>query len=281
MIFTRKRHQSPRLDPRGLDSAKWNPSPRRALSGTFSAQPVSFGLLLVAVVSLWYLVARIGVFPSYMLPKPEDVFQALVTHRSLLLDDAYYTASNAAPGLALAFVTAFVVSVAVVHSAFVRNMTLPFIVGLEAMPKLAFAPLLVVWFGIGVTPKIVLACSIAFFPIVINLMRGLSNVDPDIIAFTRVTKASWLKTLFYVRLPNSLIPLFDGLRIALPGAIIGAVLGEFIASDRGLGHRALVSNAALKLDMVFAALIVLAILSIGGFLLIRLAERKLIVWRSD
>lgn len=233
----------------------------------------------VGFLAVWQGAVSLTRIPDYMLPTPSQVLLAFRTHYSTLLFDSYTTGVHAALGLAMAVVFAFILAVWFVHFRLLREITLPLIGAIEAVPKIALAPFVILWLGIGSTPKIVIAASIAFFPILVNLTRGLYDVDPNILAMTKLWKASWWRVLLYVRLPHSGKPFFDGLRIAVPGALIGALLAEFIASDSGLGYRILISSANLHVDLAFAALFCIAAMSFLGSQLIVLLERWLPVWR--
>jgi NitT/TauT family transport system permease protein len=240
---------------------------------------VRVGLVVIGLLACWQLIVMLFDVPLYLLPTPLHVLAAFREYYALLLSDSLITGAHAALGLILAMILAFVLAVGFVHSQLLQAIMLPIISSVEAIPKVAFAPLLVLWLGIGSAPKVAIAASIAFFPLVINLTRGFRDIDPDILSMIRVWQAPWWRVLLYVRLPNSLGSFFDGLRIAAPNSLIGAILAEFIASDRGLGHRVLTANASLHVDVALAAIICIAAIAVMSSQLIAIAERRLLVWQ--
>ena len=180
----------------------------------------------------------------------------------------------------IGFFAAICVAALIVRSHFARDVLMPLIIALEAMPKIAFAPLLVLWLGLGPEPKVLLAASIAFFPLVINLWRGLKDINDDIAEYGRLVRLSEWQMLIHIRMRHSVGHVFDGLRIAIPGAMVGAVLGEFIVSNSGLGYRLLISNAHLKLDMTFACLFLIGTISLSAYLVVNISEHLLVPWKK-
>jgi NitT/TauT family transport system permease protein len=213
------------------------------------------------------------------MPAPSEVARAFVLYHSTLLGDTLATMRIALAGLGAAVAVAALLAILILHVKFLQSIVFPFIIFLEAMPKIALAPLFILWFGIGSESKIVLAALLAFFPVTINLTRGMQNVDSSLLDVFQVLNASRWKTLRFIRFPSALPSFYDGLRIAVPASLVGAVLGEFIASERGLGHRMLLSTTNLRLDLVFAILLTLGCLSIAGFYVLQILERFTIPWK--
>jgi NitT/TauT family transport system permease protein len=242
-----------------------------------SALPVLATLALVLVA--WAVVVALDVFPRYALPSPSSVWSALVDNRAVLAHDTWATVSVAFLGLAIALVAACCLAIAVVYIPILKRTLMPLVAASESLPKAAFAPLLITWFGIGTTSRLLIATSLAFFPLVINLIRGLGEVDEPLLDVSQVWSASQMAVFRRIRLPNALGPLLDALRMAVPLSLIGAVIGEFIAADAGLGYRILVSNSLLRTDLTFASLFILGLLSMICFGLIALFEHRITPWK--
>jgi NitT/TauT family transport system permease protein len=244
-----------------------------------AADVAASAAILASGCALWQLAAATDAVDPYLLPPPTEVARALFDLRAPLAADALATGLNALLGLALATLLAIAFSAAMVFADRARRVGFVMLAAAESVPKVAFAPLLVLWLGVGMSSKVVLAASIGVFPLTVNLTRGLRAVDLDVLELTRTWRAGGWRVLRHVRIPNSLPFFVDGLRIAVPGALIGALLGEFIASERGLGHRLLEANGAFRVDVALATVAVIAGLSIIGAAAVAVLER--VVERSE
>lgn len=213
-----------------------------------------------------------------VLPPPSDALLLIVKNPGLLLVHAYTTTQEILFGFLLAVVAGLAFSVIMIHSKIMSEALYPLIVLSQMVPKVAVAPLLLLWLGYGMLPKVVIAFTIAFFPIVINGISGLTSVDPEMLDLLKVLKASRTQVLAKIRFKNSLPYVFDGLKIASTLAVIGAIVAEFVGGDSGLGYLIIVSNANLNTTMMFAALIVLSALGMLLFALIVVLERLAIPW---
>jgi NitT/TauT family transport system permease protein len=176
-------------------------------------------------------------------------------------------------------VLGFVIAIGIAYSRWVSEMTYPFLVAAQVLPKVALAPLFLIWFGFGLTPKVVIAALIAFFPIVINTARGLSSVEPELIQYMHSLGANWREIFFKISLPWALPYVFASFRISIGLAVVGAVVGEFISSDSGLGYVISYANTSLDTDVMFAGLLVLSALGVALFLVIVLIERVTLSWQ--
>ncbi len=172
-------------------------------------------------------------------------------------------------------------AVLIVYSPYVRSVLMPTMVGFNAMPKVVLAPLLVIWLGLGFESKVAMAFLLSFFPVVVNTTTGMADVEPELLHLLWLLRATELQTFLYVRLPNSLPAMFDGFKIALPISLIGAIVGAFVGSRQGLGYIVLLAGANLNTELVFAAVIVIAVLSIALFELLVVFERMLLKWRPS
>ena len=235
-------------------------------------------LLLAVLVGAWELVARSGSVEDYLLPAPSEVVRSLVDDRHLLLPDAWVTLREVLLGFGLALAAGVAVAVLLHLSAVARRALYPLVVGSQAIPVIVIAPILVIWFGFGMTPKLIVIALICFFPITVNTLDGLASVDPGQVKMLRTLDASRWQVLRRLELPAALPYLFSGARVAVAVAVIGAVFGELVGSDAGLGHVIQVGTAELLTARVFAATLLLALMGIVLFALVGLVQRRAAPW---
>jgi ABC-type nitrate/sulfonate/bicarbonate transport system permease component len=236
-------------------------------------------MLLALLVGGWEALARLGHVEDYLLPAPSEVATALWEHRGALLDDAWITGREVVLGFGLAVTAALVLAVALHLSSFLRRAIYPLVVASQAVPVMVIAPILVIWFGFGIGPKLIVIALICFFPIVVNTLDGLRSVDQAQVKMLRTLNASRLDVFRRLELPWALPYVFSGAKVAVAVAVIGAVFAELVGSDAGLGHAIQVGTAQLTTDRVFAAVFVLAAMAIALFGLVALLERLLVPWR--
>ena len=234
--------------------------------------------LLALAVGFWELAARAGWVEDYLLPAPSEVARALVEDRDLLLEDAWVTGQEVLLGFALALVAGVAIAVALHLSTLARRTVYPLVIASQAVPIVVIAPILVIWFGFGMTPKLIVIGLICFFPIAVNTLDGLRAVDPAQQKMLRTLGAGRWALLRRLELPAALPYLFSGAKIAVAVAVIGAVFGELVGSDAGLGHAIQVGMAQLLTARVFAAVLLLSVMAIALFGLISLAERRAVPW---
>jgi ABC-type nitrate/sulfonate/bicarbonate transport system permease component len=234
--------------------------------------------LLAAVVAAWEAAARLGAVEDYLLPAPSEVGRALVTDRELLFPDAWVTAQEVLLGFAIAVVLGLGLAVLLHLSSVVRQAVYPLVVASQAVPVIVIAPILVIWFGFGMAPKLIVIALICFFPIVVNTFDGLQSVDRDQVKMLQTLNASRSDVFRYLELPASLPYLFSGAKIAVAVAVIGAVFGELVGSDAGLGHAIQIGTAQLLTARVFAAVLILSVMAIGLFALVGALERWAVPW---
>lgn len=215
-----------------------------------------------------------------ILPAPSVIFLSIGKHWSYLLTNTWPTLIAVTAGFAAAAIFGFVIAIGIAYSRWVSEMTYPFLVAAQVLPKVALAPLFLIWFGFGLTPKVVIAALIAFFPIVINTARGLSSVEPELIQYMHSLGANWQEVFFKLSLPWALPYIFASFRISIGLAVVGAVVGEFISSDNGLGYVISYANTSLDTDVMFAGLLVLSALGVALFLIIVLVERMVLSWQT-
>lgn len=238
------------------------------------------GFVIVLGLLWWFVTSRDWVAP-YILPSPQDTWAAVVNNASYLTEHTWVTTIETILGFAIALVLGELVAVLMVYSKSLEKTMYPIILFAQVIPKIAIAPLFVVWLGFGMEPKVLVAVLMAFFPIVISGMAGLRSVDPEILELTSTMGASPFKTFLKVRLPASLPELMSGLKVAATMAVTGAVVGEFVGANEGLGYVILQANGNIDTPMLFAALIIMSLLGILLFFVIQIAEWFLIPWHAS
>ena len=233
---------------------------------------------LVLILALWQATVLIFRLPRFVLPPPLDVLTALVNNLPILLRDTWITARETVAGFFLSIVVAVPLAILITASAPLRNGIYPFLLLGQSVPKQAIAPLLLLWMGYGEFPRVVLAFLTAFFPIVVNTAIGLQMTPPEMQDLGRLLSASRRRVFFKVTFPSAMPYFFAGLKVAISLAVIGAVIGEFIGGDTGLGQRILVASGNQRTDLAFAAILMLSLLGILLFALVSLAEKLLCPW---
>jgi putative hydroxymethylpyrimidine transport system permease protein len=234
--------------------------------------------LLALLVGGWQALAKLGHVENYLFPAPSEVASALWRDRDLLAPDAWVTAREVLLGFALALAIGVAIALVLHLSPVLRRAVYPLVVASQAIPVVVIAPILVIWFGFGLTPKLIVIALICFFPVVVNTLDGLQSVDRDQIKMMRTLGASRLDLLRRLELPSSLPFLFSGAKVAVAVAVIGAVFGELVGSDAGLGHAIQVGTAQLETARVFAAVLILSVMAIALFGLVALVERRAVPW---
>jgi NitT/TauT family transport system permease protein len=242
------------------------------------SRALSVASVLVGGALLWELAVKIFHVPAYLLPAPSEILAEIASAWGWYLRHTAYTLASCLAGFFLALVSGTVFAVGIVHSRLVENTLYTALVSLNSIPKIALAPLFIIWLGTGVESKIAISALAALFPIVINTVLGLRSADGDMLDLSRSFRATSLQILFTIRFPNALPTIFSGLKVAISFALLGAIAGEFVASDVGLGYVILVAQGMFQTSRVFAALLLLAVVGTILFYLVDLAERLLIPW---
>jgi ABC-type nitrate/sulfonate/bicarbonate transport system permease component len=238
-------------------------------------------LLLAAGVALWQLLVSLKHVDSQIFPGPWLVARATWGDRTDLWPAISVTTEEAVLGLAVAILVALVTAVAIDTWVPVRRSLYPLIVASQTIPMIALAPLVLIWWGFGLLPKVVLVALFSFFPVAVGLVQGLNSTDPDTLNLLRTMRASRRQLLLRVRLPSSLPQFFTGLKISVTYAYTAAIVAEFVGAEQGLGlYMYTAAHAApVETDLVFGSIIVVALLTIVLFLLVGLAERVAMPWR--
>jgi NitT/TauT family transport system permease protein len=237
--------------------------------------------VLLALFVAWWFVAWRELVPAYLVPSPGAVAETMVADWAMLLEHTWVTTLETIVGFVLAAVIGVATAVLLVYSRTAEKSLYPLILFAQVIPKIAIAPILVVWFGFGMTPKIVLAVLIAFFPVVISAVAGLRSVDPELLEMSATMGASRWKTFRKIRFPGALPQLMSGLKVAVTLAVVGAVVGEFVGADRGLGYVLLLASGNLDAPLLFADLILMSLIGVVLFVLVEVLERLLIPWHAS
>ncbi|MGI6877210.1 ABC transporter permease [Microbacterium sp. gxy059] len=243
-----------------------------------SWHPIVF---LVVVLVAWWVATEFAGVPPYLIPSPSDTWAAFSDNATYLADHTWVTTYETIIGFVIAVVIGVLVAVVMVYSSGLEKTLYPIILFAQVIPKIAIAPLFIVWLGFGMGPKILVAVLMAFFPVVISALSGLRSVDPEILELTSTMGAGRIKTFLKVRLPAALPELLSGLKVAATLAVTGAVVGEFVGANEGLGYVILAANGRIDTAMLFAALIIMSLLGVVLFAIIQIAERFLIPWHAS
>jgi NitT/TauT family transport system permease protein len=237
-------------------------------------------LLLVLIVVGWQVYVEVFDVSPLILPPPTDVASTIVDRWSTLQPEFVVTLLEAVQGFLLAAVVGFALAVLITSWRVLRLALYPLIVASQAIPTIAIAPLLITWFGFGPTSKILVSALIAFFPMVVSSAAGLASLDSGVVSLMRSFPASRAQIFLRARLPNALPQIFAGLKVAAVLSVIGAVVGEWVGADEGLGYLIVRANASLAIEIVFASIVLLALMGMGLFMAVALLERLVIPWQS-
>jgi putative hydroxymethylpyrimidine transport system permease protein len=242
--------------------------------------------VILALLGTWELAARWDWISNalniedFLVPAPSDIARSLWEDRSLLGSNAWVTLKEVVFGFAIAAVAGIGFALLIHLSETARRAVYPLLIASQTIPIIILAPILVVWFGFGLTPKLVIVALICFFPITVNMLDGLRSVDPDLTKMLRSLGAGRLQRLWRAEIPTALPYAFSGARVAITISVIGAVFAEYVGSSEGLGHLINQAQAQLLTARSFAAVVVLSAMAILLFALVSLIERKVITWDS-
>ncbi len=240
--------------------------------------PVIFQVVLIAA---WQFFTDAGSVPKYILPSPKDIILALYNIVPEINVHIYATLEEALLGFAISIITAVIIVILMDNYRIVRRCLYPVLVVSQTVPVITLAPLFMIWFGFGLTPKVIAVILVCFFPIVISLLDGLDSVDKDMINLLKTMGASKLQIFRYVKFPGSIISFFSGLRIAATYSIMGAVIGEWLGGDVGLGVYMIRVKHSYALDKVFASILIIVVMSMVLFGLIYLLQKLLTPWAEE
>ncbi len=251
-------------------------------SGTARRRRIGPPLLVVALLLLgWEAYARASGVSPFVLPAPSQVLVALWTYRDDALRNLWPTVVETVIGFGISILAATGVAIALDRVAWVRSAIEPLLVGSQTIPIIAIAPLLVVWFGFGLFPKVVVVVLVTFFPITIALLDGFGSTPADASDLLRSFGASSGQAFRLLRWPSGLPAFFTGLRISASYAVVAAVIGEYVGATDGLGIWMQLSQRSFRTDLVFAAILLTAVLSVALYAAVAIAERAIIPWWGE
>lgn len=239
-----------------------------------------YGPWVVAIGALvaWELAVHVFGLPAYLLPPPSSVIRRIFVDHHLFVTHAWATLVEVLTGFGLAVVVSIPLAAVLARYRPLESALYPLLVASQTIPKVAIAPLLVVWFGFGLLPKVLIVFLIAFFPIVVDSMVGFRSVPREVSWLARSMGASQWDTFRRISVPAALPHIFAGLKVASTLAVVGAVVGEFVAADRGLGYQLIVANGVMDVQLSFALLLLLSVLGVVLYGAIDLLERAMLPW---
>lgn len=236
--------------------------------------------VFVVFVAAWEGAVRAWKIPAFLVPAPSTVVEALVNgfRSRLFVEHFWVTLYEALLGFLIAAVAGILIGAVIAQFRLVERTLYPYLVALQTLPKIAIAPLIIVWFGFGLSSKVVIAATVAFFPVLVNVIVGLKTVEPAKLDLMRSLNATRWQTFRLVTFPNALPFVFAGLDIAVVFSVLGAIVGEFVGAQRGLGNLILQFNFALDIAGVFAVLLLLSALGVALHLVMQAIQRRVIFW---
>ncbi|MEM7798951.1 MAG: ABC transporter permease [Chloroflexota bacterium] len=237
--------------------------------------------LILVLLLLWEIIVRWRAVPAWILPPPTAIGRALIENRAILWPHIGQTMLEVVLGLSVAIVTGIGTAALLQFSPRIREALYPLLVTSQTIPIIALAPLLIIWFGFGIIPKVIVVTLFCYFPIAINTIDGFNSASPVHIDLIAALGGTPLQIWTKVRLPAALPFFFSGLRIAATYSVVGAVVGEWVGASQGLGIYLLRSGSAFKTDQVFGGIFIISLLSILVFSIVFLVERRMIPWYFD
>ena len=257
------------------------PSTAASASGLLMHPAVRPLWLLVALMVLWDLAIRVFGIAPYLIPPPWAVIKEIRDEWPMLLQQSLPTLYATLGGFAASAIIGVPIAMWIAYSRTVESFVYPLLVFSQSIPKVAVAPLFVVWFGFGIVPKVIAAFLLGFFPVVVSTVQGFKSVEPDVIDLARSMGANPFKIFLKFRLPQALPSIFSGLKVSVTLAVVGAVVGEFVGSNSGIGFVLQRATGNFDLPLMFAALVVLSTMGVLLFLAVELVERWLMPWHAS
>ncbi|MBM9468694.1 ABC transporter permease [Nakamurella leprariae] len=251
---------------------------RRPRTRNLWANVVPSVVILAIVIAVWEVLVRSLEVRPQVLPPPSRVLEQGWAQRSTILEHAGATLQVTITGFAVSLVVAWIIAVSIDFSPVLRRGVMPLLVASQTIPIIAIAPLMIIWFGFGLLPKMLVVALVTFFPIVVGLVEGFNKTDREVTNLLRSMGGGRVKEFLFVRLPSALPTFFTALRIAITYAVTGAIFAEYVGAQQGLGIYMSVQKNAFRTDLVLAAVLVTAVLSICLYLLTFAIERLVIPW---
>ena len=240
---------------------------------------IPIGFIIILII-LWEVIVSIGGIEEYILPSPIDVGITLINELPTMVPHIIATLYEGIVGFLIAILISIIIAIIMDTVPVIKKALYPVLVISQTIPTIAIAPLFIIWFGFGYLPKIIVVVIMCFFPMVISIVDGLEGVDKDLINHFKLMGASKLNVFLHLKLPFGMINFFSGIRIAATYSIMGAVIGEWLGGEKGLGVYMTRARSAYALDKMFAAIIVIVIISILIVFLVTFIEKKLTPWNE-
>lgn len=237
-------------------------------------------LIVLGLLLLWQLMVKVMNIPALTLPSPTDIISAIIGQRAVLVEHGLASCIAVIEGFIVGGAIGIVLGVILMYFEILNKALMPILVFFQTMPKVAIAPLIMVWFGLGNLSKVVLASTIVFFTVMINTMDGL-RIRPEYADLARVYKATDWQIMIKIRIKNALPNIFTGLRIGTTLAVIGVTVAEFVGSQEGLGHLMVLYQAYFKIPRMFAAIVLLSIFGYVFYEVLKLIEKKFLPWYRE
>ena len=249
----------------------------RSLWRNIVASRVLIASMIVGLI-VWEIVVRAFHVPKFLVPAPTDVVNEFLGNQAWYWNHAYYTLAATLLGFGIAVVFGVVLAVIIISSRWVEQTIYAALVAFNSIPKVAIAPLFIIWVGTGFGSKVTMAAVISIFAIVINAVLGLRSIEPDLVDLAKSMGAGRAGLLLKVRFPNALPGLFSGMKVGISLALIGTIVGEFVASSSGLGYVIMTAQSTFATPRIFAALVLLAVMGTILFFIIDILERLILPW---
>lgn len=243
-----------------------------------SFQAIVFSLLCLL---LWEAIIQLGGVREFLFPAPSTILQEIYEYPTFFLKNGFYTLLTTLTGFCIAVALGVSFAIGISQFRVLENTLYSLLVSLNSIPKVALAPLFVIWLGTEMAPKIAIAVTIAIFPIVVDMVLGLRSVNPETISMARAARASEWQILRKIRFPSALPSLFAGMKVAISMALVGSLVGEFVAGSKGLGHAILLAQGMFDTPRVFAAILILGVMGTILFYIIDVFERISLPWHAS
>lgn len=237
-------------------------------------------IFIIILLSIWEAVVIAGGIEKYIMPAPTDVIKVLVSDFKIMIPHILATLYEGFVGFLIAVGLSIILAIIMDMVPLIKKSLYPVLVISQTIPTIALAPLFIIWFGFGALPKIIVVVIVCFFPIVISIVDGLEGVDKDLINHFKLMGASKLNIFIHLKLPFGMINFFSGMRIAATYSIMGAVIGEWLGGDKGLGVYMTRARSAYALDKMFASIVIIVVISMAIFILVSIMEKIFTPWNN-
>ena len=256
-----------------------NPAPSKIGSVASRIRPwLTPVMILVGIVVLWELWVQIWNIPKWQLPSPSEIALELATSRGLLLGHTLVTLEEIILGFIAALAAGLLLATGIAYSRILERSVYPIVIASQTVPIIAIAPLLLIWVGYGIAPKVIVVALICFYPIAVNTVDGLKAVDPDMVNMIKTLGASRWQVFTKLQMPTAMPYMFSGIKVGISVSVIAAVIGEWVGASAGLGYLITYSQPLFLTARVFAAIVVLSAMGISLFVLASVVERMMLPW---